>query len=131
MTLLLAYASRAHLESLAALAGGLAAGGLVGLYGLHLTRFEPAPEGLYYTPNAPLGIALSVLFLGRITQRMFQFYSFQKKAAPGHTFNRSPLTLAVFGLLAGYYIAYAIGLLRKRSGLPAAEPQAGAPPADA
>ena len=29
-------------------------------------------------------------------------------------FVRSPLTLAVFGLLAGYYIAYAIGLVRWR-----------------
>jgi len=27
-------------------------------------------------------------------------------------FVRSPLTLAVFGLLAGYYIGYAIGLAR-------------------
>jgi hypothetical protein len=30
-------------------------------------------------------------------------------------FARSPLTLCVFGLLAGYYIAYAIGLVRWRA----------------
>jgi hypothetical protein len=30
-------------------------------------------------------------------------------------FARSPLTLAVFGLLAGYYIGYAIGLMRWRA----------------
>jgi hypothetical protein len=29
-------------------------------------------------------------------------------------FAHSPLTLSIFGLLAGYYIAYAIGLVRWR-----------------
>jgi hypothetical protein len=33
-------------------------------------------------------------------------------------FARSPLTLAVFGLLAGYYIAYAVGLLHWRRAHP-------------
>jgi hypothetical protein len=35
-------------------------------------------------------------------------------------FARSPLTLAIFGLLAGYYVAYAIGLVRWRSRVMAA-----------
>jgi hypothetical protein len=32
-------------------------------------------------------------------------------------FARTPLTLAVFGVLAGYCIAYAIGLARWRAGV--------------
>jgi len=42
-------------------------------------------------------------------------------------FTRSPLTLAIFGLLAGYYKAYAIGLLRwrARAALPQANGQQG------
>jgi len=122
VTLVLAYASRNDAASLEALAGGLAAGCLLGLYGLRLTRFEPTPQGLYYTPNAPLGIALSVLFLGRITQRLIAVYTISTATGPSHPpLVRSPLTLAVFGLLAGYYIAYAAGLLRRGSDLPAGE----------
>jgi hypothetical protein len=73
------------------------------------------PEGLFYTPNAHLGIALSLLFVGRILYRLFEVYLI----APGMPnevgdFARSPLTLAVFGLLAGYYIRYAVGLVRWR-----------------
>jgi hypothetical protein len=31
-----------------------------------------------------------------------------------HDFTRSPLTLLIFGVLAGYYMTYAVGLLRWR-----------------
>lgn len=125
VTLLLAYASRTQGESLTALGAGLFAGGLLARYGLRLTRFEPTPDGLYYTPNAPLGIALSVLFLGRIAQRLISFYAMTTAPATSHaTFVRSPLTLAVFGLLAGYYIGYAAGLLRRqRQPVPASSPE--------
>ena len=36
------------------------------------------------------------------------------KARSPLEFAHSPLTLSIFGLLAGYYIAYAIGLVRWR-----------------
>jgi Na+/proline symporter len=124
VTLLLAYFSLGQLDSLAGLGAGLLIGVLLGLYGLRSTRFESTPEGLYYHPNAPLGIALSVLFVGRIVWRIVQFSAIESD--PGHAhFARSPLTVGVFGLLAGYYIAYAIGLLRKgsaTSALPSPDP---------
>src|SRR4029077_7984134 len=62
----LSYAARAHIERLGWRAAGLTAGGLLAAYGLRLTRFEPTPQGLFYTPNAYLGIALSLLFFGRL-----------------------------------------------------------------
>jgi len=118
VVILLGFAAHEHTERLWWLAGGLGCGALLGVFGLSKTRFEPTPEGLFYTPNAHLGIALSLLFVGRIAYRLFEIYT----AGPAvhhdmSDFARSPLTLAVFGLLAGYYISYAIGLLRWRFGV--------------
>src|SRR5689334_5092465 len=78
---LLAYAARAHVERLEWLAVGFAAGGLLAAYGLRLTRFEPTPEGLFYTPNAYLGIALSLLFLGRLIYRLAEVYAITRAAS--------------------------------------------------
>src|SRR5205809_127245 len=63
LVLLFAFATLAHPERLWWLAGGLLLGSAVALYGLRRTQFEPTPQGLYYTPNAHLGIALSLLFV--------------------------------------------------------------------
>lgn len=108
-----------HWERLWWLAGGIAAGVALAIAGLKLTRFEPTPEGLFYTPNAHLGITLSVLLVARIAWRLFETFTMELPTGPQHDaeFLRSPLTLVVFGLLAGYYIAYAVGLLRWRYSL--------------
>ena len=115
---LLGVAAHEHLDRLFWLAGGLGLGALLGTFGLRKTRFEPTPEGLFYTPNAHLGIALSLLFVGRLVYRLFEVYLIAPGMPNGvDDFARSPLTLAVFGLLAGYYIRYAIGLVRWRFGV--------------
>lgn len=101
-----------RLGMLAWLGSALVAGGLLARYGLSRTVFEAIPGGLYYTPHAPLGIALSALFAGRILYRVYEVISHGPAAAD---FARSPLTLAVFGLLAGYYVTYAFGLVRWRA----------------
>ena len=113
---LYALAARTQPVLLAWLAGGLLAGAVLARYGLYRTQFEPTRQGLFYTPNAHLGIALSLLFVGRILYRLVEVYVLA--AAPTWEwsgFVRSPLTLVVFGVLAGYYIAYALGLVRWRA----------------
>jgi hypothetical protein len=98
---------------LLAMAGGMVAGAVLGVFGTRHTKFENTPEGIFYTPNAHIGIALSVIFLGRVVYRMFQLYSLDPNAQPNpNDFASSPLTLSIFGLLAGYYVTYAIGLIR-------------------
>ncbi len=115
LILLLGFAALSHIERLMWLAGGLLAGALLGLYGLGKTRFESTPQGLFYTPNAHLGIALSLLFVARIAYRFIEVYTLDPSVPHGaEDFARSPLTLAVFGLLAGYYVSYAVGLVRWR-----------------
>ena len=80
---------------------------------MRLTRFEVTAAGRFYTPNAHLGIALSLLFIGRIVYRFLHLQMVGGGlAAPPDDITRSPLTLAIFATLAGYYIVYAFGLLR-------------------
>jgi hypothetical protein len=99
----------------AAMLGGIVGGVVLGFYGNRHTKFEATPQGLFYTPNAHIGVALSLLFVGRVIYRLVVLYSMNLYAPQSpNDFAASPLTLAIFGLLAGYYVTYAIGLVRWR-----------------
>jgi hypothetical protein len=115
LVLLFALAAMAQPMAEAAIWAGFAGGIVLALVGLRLTRFERTPEGFFYTPNAYIGVGLSLLLVGRILYRMTQLYGVGGGGAYAHQdFARSPLTLLIFGLVAGYYAAYAGGLLRQR-----------------
>lgn len=107
--------------ALLALAVGLAAGVGLGNIGVSKTTFEQVGDQYYFTPHARIGAVVALLFLGRLAWRAWEWYS-TDGAIAHQDFARSPLTLGVFGILAGYYMTYAIGLLRwrKRTSLPAA-----------
>ena len=112
---LLGWAALTHPERLFWLGGAVCVGAALGVFGLSKTRFESTPQGLFYTPNAHIGIALSVLLAARVVYRMVQVYSMDPGAQVATPdFASSPLTLTVVGLLAGYYVAYAVGLIRWR-----------------
>jgi len=113
---LLAVASFTQPLGEGALLAGTVVGVALGILGHRLTTFEATPEGLFYTPNAHLGIALSLLLVARLAWRYVQLnITVGGPASPyGPGFVSSPLTLLVFGTLAGYYVSYAIGLLRWR-----------------
>ena len=103
-------------ELLWAQAGGIAVGVVLGVYGLRHTKFESTPQGMFYTPNAHIGIAISVLLLGRVMYRLFLMYTGDPYSQQNSAnFALTPLTLGIFGVMAGYYVAYAIGLIRWRS----------------
>jgi cytochrome b561 len=114
LTVLLVSASIAQPMSPLALGAGIIVGICLGVYGLRMTRFEKTPQGLFYTPNAHLGIALSLLLVGRIIYRFIQVYwaSGSVTDPPQVNYATTPLTLLIFGTLAGYYVTYAVGLLR-------------------
>ena len=109
----------------AALVGGAVVGIALGLLGTRLTKFEATPAGLFYTPNAHLGIALSLLLVLRLGYRFVTLQAIGGNVDPhAMQVGSSPLTMGLFGMLAGYYVTYAIGLLRWRAqvtGQPAAE----------
>ena len=97
----------------AGLAAGLAGGVLLGMLALKLTRFEIDGQNDCYFPNPWIGMALTALFLGRLLYRFMVLYPEMTHGAAGGyaAYQRSPLTMAIFGLLIGYYIAYYAGLL--------------------
>ncbi|HAT29383.1 MAG TPA: hypothetical protein DCW29_00600 [Janthinobacterium sp.] len=110
----LAVATGGEQLPLASLGGGALAGAWLGVWGVKLTRFEHTDKGYFYTPNLHLGIMVTMLFIARLMYRGLELYMSTRVAlpAPAQQFTQSPLSLLVFGLLAGYYAAYAWGLLR-------------------
>jgi membrane protein CcdC involved in cytochrome C biogenesis len=110
---LLAFSTFMHPEALGYLACGIAIGVALGVLGLRLTKYEVTGQGLFYTPSAHLGVALSTLLIARIAYR-FAVNGFPGAGSggppPGSTL--TPLTLLLVGTLAGYYWTYAVGLLR-------------------
>ncbi len=103
---------------LGALVAGVAAGAALGLVGLRHTQFEATPQGRFYTPHTYLGVAVTALFLGRLLYRVLALYldtqtALQPNQDPLAAYQKSPLTLAIFGVLIGYYLVFNVGVLRK------------------
>jgi hypothetical protein len=106
-----------------AAAGGMAVGVLLALWGASRTRFERDAARLYYVPHTYTGIAVSLLFIGRVAFRLLQGYQNSHSAGasapvgrpPGlSSYVSSPLTLGLFFVLAGYYVCY-FGLILWKS----------------
>lgn len=108
---------------------GVAAGVALAWLGLRLTKFDVMPGGIFYTPNAYIGAVLAAVLVGRLAYRFLVLYPGMQAAAqagdPFSTFQRSPLTVALIGIVIGYYIAYCTGLLARGSALRAQMPQPG------
>jgi hypothetical protein len=105
--------------ALAGLAAGLCLGVPLGMLARKKTVFEKVGGEFYFTPHAPIGFAVAALFMGRMAYRAYEFYAqggFAQHGFAQNDFARSPLTLLVFGILSGYYMTYAVGLLRWRKG---------------
>jgi hypothetical protein len=96
-------------QLLLGISGGLLLGVPLGFVGLRLTRFETTDEGHFYTPNTQIGIALSLLFIGRLAYRFWAVRNVADAPNSPPPF-QSPLTYFIFGLIAGYYIVYYLGL---------------------
>jgi hypothetical protein len=111
--------SALHPDLLAALVGGMIAGLVLGYFGLRHTVFEATDQGRFYTPHTYIGLFVTALFLARIGFRYFAMLIQPQLADPAATANpliayqRNPMTLAVFGILVGYYAFYNLGVLKK------------------
>jgi hypothetical protein len=94
---------------------GLLLGSALGLLALRLTRFETTAEGRFYTPNAHLGMLLVLIFLARMAYRFSVLSGAQPAFAgqPTPPLGGSALTYLSFEGLAGYYLAYYWGILRR------------------
>lgn len=98
--------------ALANAALGLAAGAALGVAGVAMTRFEPGPDALHYTPNPWLVLALTLLVAGRALLGAWQAWH---RFVAGEAAMRLPWPWleshaslwAMAGLLLGYHALYA------------------------
>jgi hypothetical protein len=91
---------------------GMAVGGLLGLLGLILTRWESHPEGFFYTPSRWLALLVMLAITARL---VYGWWHATHPNAPGnqHWFlsaSGTQLSVAVAAGLIGYYLVYAIGV---------------------
>ena len=118
VAVMFALAAARDMQLLGGLLGGVAGGMLIGWFGLRHTKFEVGAHGRFYTPHTYIGLAVSALLIGRLAYRFLVIYPSMQAASradqdPLSAFSRSPLTLAIFGVLIGYYALYYTGVLRK------------------
>jgi hypothetical protein len=120
---LLAPAALRSAAFLAAMISGLGIGIALAAWGASRTRFSREGAQLYYLPHTYTGVAVSLLFLGRFAYRLILAYSGSPPSPvaagrlgadqPFTSMVQSPLTLAMFFVLAGYYVYYYIAVLRR------------------
>jgi hypothetical protein len=127
---------------------GAAFGICLGLWGAERTRFVMYGGRLHYVPHTYTGVAVSLLFLGRLAFRAVQVYAgvqvphaadaggayVADTANPSFAFAptsmvRSPLTVGIFFVLAGYYLWYYGSVLWKSKHLKAEDIEATSPAA--
>ncbi len=105
---------------------GAALGLSLGVWGAKRTRFVMWDGRMHYVPHTYTGIAVSLLFLGRLAFRAVQIYAGGQAAHAGNaaaadpsqafaatSMVGSPFTVGVVFLLAGYYVWYYAWVLWK------------------
>jgi hypothetical protein len=118
----------AYLESLGV---GLIVGIALALWGASRTRYLREQGQLFFVPHTYTGLAVSLLFLGRLVYRFVQVYAAPGAGPPGAgspnpgfaaaSIVNSPLTVALFYILVGYYVCYFSVVLWKSKHLTAEE----------
>jgi len=112
----LATTTKFEILPLSSLGAGVLAGGWLGVLGIKLSRFEQVGKDYYFTQHRYLGLAITMLFIARLLYRGMEIYLNTRLdvPVPPPPFGQSPLTMAAYGMVTGYYTAYAWGLLRWR-----------------
>jgi hypothetical protein len=118
---LLPYAFKSGQFLLAELAGAMA-GTALGFWGARHTRYATYEGRLHYVPHTYTGVAVSLLFIGRMVYRVVEWYAengslggasaVAQGIAPPPMI-RSPLTVGLICVVVGYYVCYYAMLLWK------------------
>ena len=91
---------------------GMAVGGLLGVLGLILTRWECHPEGLFYTPSRWLALLVMLAIAARLIYGWWHA-THRSAISDQHwlwSASGTQLSVAVAAGLIGYYLVYAIGV---------------------
>jgi hypothetical protein len=91
---------------------GMGCGGILGLLGLAITRWERRSEGLFYTPSRWLAILVTLAIAARFVYGWWRA-THSGSSVPQHwvmSASGTELSLAVAAGLIGYYFVYSIGV---------------------
>jgi hypothetical protein len=94
-------------------AAGVGAGILIGVLGLLITRWEPTPRSLHYTPNRWLVLLITVIVSLRVLYGLYRSALVAQSGMAGASVALAfgiPESFAVGGTVIGYYLAYNAGL---------------------
>jgi hypothetical protein len=97
-------------------AAGVAVGTGLGVLGLVLTRWEATPATLHYTPNRWLVLIVTFAVTARVLYGLWRSWSVARAGVSGAPVVLAfgiPESLAVGGMVIGYYLMYALGLRRR------------------
>ena len=95
---------------------GLGIGCLLGIFGLGLTRWEPARDALHYTPNRLLVLAITLLVTTRIVYGIWRSVHAWRTGVDDVTWmgvSGIAGSMAAGAVVLGYYLAYWIGVRRR------------------
>jgi hypothetical protein len=91
---------------------GMSCGGILGLLGLALTRWEKRSDGLFYTPSRWLALLVTLAIAARFAYGWWRA-THSGPSGEQHwlvTASGTQLSLAVAAGLIGYYLVYSIGV---------------------
>ena len=94
-------------------AAGFAGGSLLGLLGLWLTKWEPQPDALFYTPNRLLVLALTLTITARVLYGLWRSWESWRAGLSGESwFVAAGLAgaMAAGAVVLGYYLIYWLGV---------------------
>jgi hypothetical protein len=94
---------------------GMGCGGILGLLGLAMTRWESRPNGLFYTPNRWLAVVITLAIAARLIYGWWRATHPGGSTAPSDqhwilSASATQLSLAVAAGLICYYLVYSIGV---------------------
>ena len=94
-------------------AAGVAIGSLLGVVGLAVTKWEPTPHTLHYTPNRWLVLFITFIVSARLLYGLYRSFLVAQAGVEGASVITAfgiPESLAAGGTVVGYYLAYGAGL---------------------
>ena len=103
------WVPKAFTYSLAGFAGGC----LLGLLGLALTRWEPTPQALYFTPNRGLVLLLTLAVTARLLYGLWRIWHAWRAAGANDSWLAAAGiagSMAVGAVVIGYYLTYSAGV---------------------
>ena len=95
---------------------GIAAGGLLGLLGLALSRWEPSSHGLHFTPNRWLVLAILLVVTARIAYGLWRSWNAWGEAADTTSWLATSGVAGAMGagaVVVGYYLVFWTGVRRR------------------